>query len=406
MKTFHIPVVQTDSAPDTDSEVAADVSSTRESRSANMERDLLRLFADIVCEQARQYLNSYPGLDVWGSNFQYHARFRRLARGEILREDRLGQDSEVLSYRLLMTKQATAAKDYLGLSIEDAHLFDLARWEMGLLKELYSYGVDKETIYWDRLPIILSMVSKANIFKPPVGNQGLYFYKLEQYLTAAFFDSGRSMVQIANDIERLLLRNSRDAYSTTLGLEIPENFSDIVAEQARQYLRSFPGNDASEWNQQHIWFRHIARGGTTDREHLRVLSNELLYRNSMTAVATRFKNALGISMANADLCNTWMWLDGRIWMRGQVYHEHWQRLLHIYHAIHEASVFRPPGPHEGLFFAKPAEYLAIALSSSSQSMEQILAGINWLKICPKRRGEGPKREDEKNMEVGCSSNRF
>ncbi|ELR08992.1 hypothetical protein GMDG_00610 [Pseudogymnoascus destructans 20631-21] len=160
--------------------------------------------------------------------------------------------------------------------------------------------------------------------------------------------------------------------STTLGQAFPGNFTNIVAEQARQYLMSFPGNDASGSNPQHSWFRRIARGQITDSEHLEILSDELCYRNALTGVATRYKAFLELQMEDAHLFDTWAWVQE------QEPNEQWDRFSKIHDAIHDASIFGHPAPSQGFFFAKPTEYLAIAFVKSGRSMEQVLAEIKKL----------------------------
>lgn len=125
MRIFHNSVVQTNPAPNPGLEGETITFRNGEPGQAIVGRDFSRLFADIVCEQARQYMNSYPGNHASGCNTLYHTWFGELARGEIQFEDGLGEDSDVLSHRLSMIKLATEMKNYLGLSIKDAHLFDV-----------------------------------------------------------------------------------------------------------------------------------------------------------------------------------------------------------------------------------------------------------------------------------------
>lgn len=338
-----------------------------------MGQDFSRLFADIVCEQARQYMNSYPGNHASGCNTLYHTRFGQLARGEIQFEDGLGEDSDVLCHRLSMIKLATEMKNYLDLLIKDAHLFDVLLWEERLIEEMHHKGLMKEKEPWERYKGIVSMIRHPNIFDSPVG---LFYTKPSEYLAIAFYGTGRSMVQIASNIEKLASWRVGEYGSTASGQALPENFASIVAEQARQYLKSFPGNDASGCNPQHTWFRRLAKGQATDRDHLEVLSDELLYRNVLTRVATKCKNYLGLYIEDAHLFDTWAWLQD------QQPNEQWDRYSKIHDAIFEASVFGHPAPNQGLFFfAKPTEYLAIAFVKSSWSIEEALADVRRLVSC-------------------------
>ncbi|OBT68175.1 hypothetical protein VE03_02403 [Pseudogymnoascus sp. 23342-1-I1] len=390
MRILHNPAVQMNSAPDTDSRFDTTTSSTGEPEPTGAGREFSRLFADIVCEQARQYMNSYPGNHALGGNASYLIRFEELARGEIRFEDGLRENSEILCYRLSMTKLATEMKTYLDLPIVDAHLFNVVSWERRLGEEIYK-RVTKEKAPWTRYNNILSMIREAHIFASPVGNQGLFYSKPSEYLAIAFYGSGRSMAQISSDIEKLAIftpsRVERPAKlassslgefgSAPLGLARLGSFANIVAEQARQYLNSYPGNDASAFNPQHSWFRRIARGQITDREHLEILSDELCYRNALTGAATRYKDFLELPIEDAHLFDAWAWQHA--WQQEQKPNKQWDRYLTIHHTIHNASVFGLPEPHQGYFFAKPTKYLAIAFVKSGRPMQQVLAEIKNFK---------------------------
>lgn len=119
--------------------------------------------------------------------------------------------------------------------------------------------------------------------------------------------------------------------STSSGQGFLGNFSNIVAEQARQYLNSFPGNDASGCNPQHSYFRLLAKGEIPDQgdifdqEHLENLSTELRYRMSLMEVATRYKDFLGLPIEDCHLFDTWNWVA---WFNGT------QNEWRIYEEIH------------------------------------------------------------------------
>lgn len=100
MRILHNPAVQTNPAPNANLEAGTATLRTGEPGPPGMGRGFSKLFSDIVCEQARQYMNSYPP--------RYDTPFRtvceRLARGEVLQEDTLGGYSDILCYRLSMNK--------------------------------------------------------------------------------------------------------------------------------------------------------------------------------------------------------------------------------------------------------------------------------------------------------------
>ncbi|OBT86114.1 hypothetical protein VE02_05434 [Pseudogymnoascus sp. 03VT05] len=235
-------------------------------------------------------------------------------------------------------------------------------------------GLMKEKAPWTRYKDIIVMIRRAHIFYSPVRNQCYCYTKPSEYLAIAFYESGRSIAQIASDIERLVsLRNEKDR-ATISGLASPADFADIVAEEARQYLRSFPGNDAFRGNSQHGWFRALAGGQATNRDHLEVLYAELLYRNELTRIATRCKVFLQLRIEDAHLFDTWTW------RQEQEPDKQWDRFVKIREAIHDASVFGHPAPNQGFFFEKPTEYLAIAFVKSGRPMEEVLAEIEMLAI--------------------------
>lgn len=287
-----------------------------------------------------------------------------------------------------MNKLVEEMKGYLGLPIADVHLFDIFSWVEKITKSTHPRGIIDEIAPWIRYKDILSMIGKANIFDPPVGNQGPSYCKPSVYLTIAFHDSGRSMPQIASDIEKLVgflsnrVNRPTEQASLSVGEDISSgfrlaclgSFANIVAEQARRYLKSFPGNDASGSNPQHDWFWLIAGGETTDRDHLEVLFDELCYRNALTRVATICKDLLQLPIEDAHLFDTWAW------QQEQEPNEQWDRYSKIRHAIHDAAVFGHPEPHQGFFFGKPTEYLAIAFVKSGRPMEQVLAEIKKIRI--------------------------
>lgn len=94
----------------------------------------------------------------------------------------------------------------------------------------------------------------------------------------------------------------------------------------------------------------------------------------MTRVATICKNLLQLPIEDAHLFDAWAW---QLKLEPN---EQWERFSRIHDAIHDASVFGHPAPHQGFFFAKPTEYLAIAFVKSDRPMEQVLAEIEKIRI--------------------------
>ena len=86
-----------------------------------------------------------------------------MACGRIEYEDGLGDDSEVLSYRLSMTRLATEIKDYLGLSIKDAYLFDVWVWKKNILERMHRNNSTKEKKYNGNITRALSQWSVKHV---------------------------------------------------------------------------------------------------------------------------------------------------------------------------------------------------------------------------------------------------
>jgi hypothetical protein len=175
--------------------------------------------------------------------------------------------------------------------------------------------------------------------------------------------------------------------SITLGQEFRGSFSNIVREQARQYLNSFPGNDASGCNSHHAWFQRLVRGESSDKEHLGELSNALCYRMSMMKLATDLKDYLDLPIEDGHLFDTWAWeqrtleacnINGPDITKAK---EKWMRYEKIQEAILDAGIFDSPAVSQGFFYSKPSEYLAIAFYESSRPKAQILNEIEKLVIC-------------------------
>jgi hypothetical protein len=206
-RIFHNPAVQADAAPNANSEVDTASPKTAESVSTSIVQVFTKLFATVVCEQAWQYMNSYPGNDAWRSNSSYHRRFGLLSQGIIDYEDSVEEDSKVLCYRLSMINLVTELKDYMGLPMVDAHLFDVCTWmETLLIKCRHNPGISSAEKPCKLYHNIYRMVFDAKIFDPPVG---FSYSKPTEYLAIAFYESGRSTEQISYDIEKLIFLSIR-----------------------------------------------------------------------------------------------------------------------------------------------------------------------------------------------------
>jgi hypothetical protein len=83
------------------------------------------------------------------------------------------------------------------------------------------------------------------------------------------------------------------------------SFSNIVREQAWQYLSSYRGNSASGGNTPyHKKFKDLVDGKDFEMEGLQVLSNVLSYRAAMIGWATSCKDYLNLPINDVHLFNT------------------------------------------------------------------------------------------------------
>jgi hypothetical protein len=164
-----------------------------ESRSIHLGEGFRGSFANIVREQASQYLNSFPGNPAVGGNTLYHSSFHSLVRGEDFDNEELEELSDVLSYRAAIMGWATDCKNYLDLTIDDAHLFDTWGWEQLLNEEK-----------WNIYKNIRNAVFESRIIGPPAPGQGLSYAKAVDYLAIAFYESNRPKAQVMAELGKLL----------------------------------------------------------------------------------------------------------------------------------------------------------------------------------------------------------
>jgi hypothetical protein len=153
-------------------------------------------FANIVRDQALQYLNSFPGNDASGCN-SHHVRFQHLVQGGNYDREYLEILSNILCYRMSVMKWATDLKDYLGLPINDGHLFDTWAWEQ---RTLEACNIEE----WKRYSEIHTEILDAKVFESPSRVQGFYYSKPSEYLAIGFYESNRPKAQILNEIEKLV----------------------------------------------------------------------------------------------------------------------------------------------------------------------------------------------------------
>lgn len=166
------------------------------------------------------------------------------------------------------------------------------------------------------------------------------------------------------------------------GMGFQGSFSNIVREQAWQYLHSFPGNSALGTNSHHSTFERLVKGKDFDynnHEHLKYLSNVLLYRNDMMKWVTNCKNYLDLTIDDAHLFDSWGWQQ-QFWS-SKDYKSQMDVYEKIFKAVADARIVDYPTREQGWFFTKPRDYLTIAFYESGRTKAQIMADIENLVNC-------------------------
>ena len=176
--------------------------------------------------------------------------------------------------------------------------------------------------------------------------------------------------------------------SANLGKEFRGSFINIIREQARQYLNSFPGNEASAGNSHHVHFRKLVRSEEYDKEFyhdefLEFLSNILCFRIAVTQLATEYKKYLDLSFPDCHLMDTWVWEQKYLESCGNNAEgwEKWMRYSRVRNAVFDSNVFPHPARNQGWSFPKPIDYLAIAFYESNRPAAQVKAELEKLVKC-------------------------
>lgn len=176
-----------------------------ESGSIHPDESFRGRYINIVKEQARQYLNSFPGNDARGGN-SVHSNFQELVYGKEYDKEALEYLGNVLCFRMSVMKLATDYKNYLDLSIDDCHLFDTWAWEQRILTACSNQlqSIEEGPEIWRQYQDIRKVVFDSHVFDSPVAGQGLFYLKPVEYLAIALCESSRPMAQILAEVEKIV----------------------------------------------------------------------------------------------------------------------------------------------------------------------------------------------------------
>lgn len=151
-----------------------------------------------IKSMAHGYLNSFPGADNMSSNILLHGDARRILQGTELNAWHLGRLQAGLRYRVASMKLATEYKDIAGLDFIDCEAFDRQSWQETLASEIEdrrapSYKYDK----------FINLFDDADLFDPPVGQEGYTYCKPWDYLGVASLESGLDLAGVRNALAKM-----------------------------------------------------------------------------------------------------------------------------------------------------------------------------------------------------------
>jgi hypothetical protein len=164
--------------------------------------------------------------------------------------------------------------------------------------------------------------------------------------------------------------------------------NNVIRERIFSYLNSFPGDDNSGSNWVHTQLRRILKGEEVDDETLTFMDDVIGYRNSLLNLATDFVAILDLNFAPAKEFSVTKWLEKNAMERGSKTLEvstkgrlDLEEFKMVHKHIAETRLFGLPTLQQGPSYEKPKEYLAIALTSTNLSKEEIVAKIAKLRKC-------------------------
>ncbi|TAQ85596.1 hypothetical protein B7494_g6083 [Chlorociboria aeruginascens] len=163
----------------------------------------------------------------------------------------------------------------------------------------------------------------------------------------------------------------------------PGALYNIVRIKAMKYMSSHPGADNLGGNtNSHPLFHMLVEGAEVEFERLYYLNDILDYRRGQIGLAELYCYALEIGMPEdrqIDKFDVFEWEAFHLYEkngptsaeRSQVATEIWKRKETIRSWVMQLQIFDRPVSGQGLSYSKPREYLAIRLTESPMSLEEI-----------------------------------
>jgi hypothetical protein len=159
----------------------------------------------------------------------------------------------------------------------------------------------------------------------------------------------------------------------------------IVRTLAAGYANSFPGPDNLASNTGfHTRVRNLLSGADryeNQMENLLTLGYTLSYRLESMAMATDYKNLLGLEYPDCPACRVEAWTNPLSESKEKEAKYKLLKFYNINDMIHDAEIFSAPAGDQGWNYNKPRQYLAIALVESNRTTEEVEEAIAVLKDC-------------------------
>ena len=162
---------------------------------------------------------------------------------------------------------------------------------------------------------------------------------------------------------------------------IGRGYHNVVRMKAQAYMESFPGLDDVAGNVDHRQIRQLIDGTKFSEKRLTYINNVLEYRRSAMETANQYVVFLDIKFPDAFEFDAEAWLlqtspdDPKSASKYARYKKVSEKVSQ------RKSLFNTPATCQGWFYMKPKRYLAIALTESDLTIEEICDGLDKLVRC-------------------------
>jgi len=150
---------------------------------------------------AHGYLNSFPGANNMANNTMLHGDARNILEGTKLNAWRLGRLQAGLRYRLESMDLASEYKDIAGLDFLDCEAFDLQSWQETADSESEDRRAPNHK--HDLASKFTNVFDDADLFDPPVGEEGYAYSKPWDYLGVACLESGLDLDGVRKALSKM-----------------------------------------------------------------------------------------------------------------------------------------------------------------------------------------------------------